>query len=825
MQKKGDDSVVKLRPVVPRTSRTTFRGLPDFGVEVDAMPGGFVLGIDEGRAAPRGRRPRSRRREAPPTPLVHEGATGVHAEHAPEGFALDDLSVLGPIFVLKLKYTPKGLNRRLVAELWLYPDNSRILELSTKCEPSEAFQVAAETRAFLTERGVDFERRAGDEDPEGPRVLLRAPEVDPQRAGRGCLKTLTNRFATVCRLGSLVPVAAVALCWCATASADLADETALAERHAPLVRLVEQLEVRARRALPADRRRPALRRATVSLRGPWNPADLIEVGPAADDLADLFQYHLDFPGTRSTPVRLRALGAAAAGETPTVYSHVATTPAIGAARAPVLALLHVQRLEQPARRGLEMITLLFEAADARRGTHGRNRSRSDTGQHEGAERADWGTKLELVDGRRPVVYPAEGSHPRLFSRPRSTSEAPPSRASAATTRAGRTPTSTRRWWRYRAIRRQRAPLPWITFEGRWARAPGSLLQRSFGSEPEAPMDGAGRVVGGLAAAELRRADRRCLRDRGDRLLHGRRAGLGRPRPPVRNPLPMLVLIASILALVVLVAVRATWRPVAPFRLARRRAWGQTLAAAGHACTGRGRGSSSGSGSCSSRSAVISIVQALVLGGFGLLGIDTTGESAGGLVILVVAIGTTLALLGLALVQAATASALVELDEGREIGPLDAYRMVFGKIRPLIGALALAVAIWFALGISAFLLPVAIWLAVRRGLLAQVVRLENRPAAAALRRSSELVRGRWLRVASLVGVGAVLAFAAGPLLGALLILLASAPLPLLNLVAGIVYALALPFVALTTSYVYFDARARHELERAQEPDELPAEIRL
>ena len=30
-----------------------------------------------------------------------------------------------------------------------------ILELSTKCAPSEAFQVAAETRAFLTQSGVD----------------------------------------------------------------------------------------------------------------------------------------------------------------------------------------------------------------------------------------------------------------------------------------------------------------------------------------------------------------------------------------------------------------------------------------------------------------------------------------------------------------------------------------------------------------------------------------------------------------------------------------------------------------------------------------------
>jgi len=60
--------------------------------------------------------------------------------------ALDDLSILRPIFVLKLKFAPEGYARRLVAELWLSPDNSMILELSTTCAPSEAFQVAAETK-------------------------------------------------------------------------------------------------------------------------------------------------------------------------------------------------------------------------------------------------------------------------------------------------------------------------------------------------------------------------------------------------------------------------------------------------------------------------------------------------------------------------------------------------------------------------------------------------------------------------------------------------------------------------------------------------------
>jgi hypothetical protein len=38
--------------------------------------------------------------------------------------------------------------------MWLYPDGSRVFELSTKCAPAEAFQVAAEARAFLGANGV-----------------------------------------------------------------------------------------------------------------------------------------------------------------------------------------------------------------------------------------------------------------------------------------------------------------------------------------------------------------------------------------------------------------------------------------------------------------------------------------------------------------------------------------------------------------------------------------------------------------------------------------------------------------------------------------------
>jgi hypothetical protein len=114
--------------------------------------------------------------------------------------------------------------------------------------------------------------------------------------------------------------------------------------------------------------------------------------------------------------------------------------------------------------------------------------------------------------------------------------------------------------------------------------------------------------------------------------------------------------------------------------------------------------------------------------------------------------------------------------------------------------------------------------VRWALIASVVELEGLSALGALRRSGRLVRRRWLKVGSLALVGGGIALAAGPLIGALLIFVTDAPLWVLNTVAGVVYAIAMPFVALTIAYLYFDARAGDELAE-REPDRLPAEIEL
>ncbi len=156
VQQKGDDSVVKLRPVVPDELPAELRDSPNFAVEVDAMPGGFVCSGSMKRVLKTPNVKDVVLGTKPIRKLFSKEQRSLYAAHAPEGLALDDLSILGPIFVLKLKFSPDGYDRKLVAELWLYPDNSMILELSTKCAPPEAFVVGADARAFLTERGIDL---------------------------------------------------------------------------------------------------------------------------------------------------------------------------------------------------------------------------------------------------------------------------------------------------------------------------------------------------------------------------------------------------------------------------------------------------------------------------------------------------------------------------------------------------------------------------------------------------------------------------------------------------------------------------------------------
>ena len=165
---KGGDTVMKVRPVVPAELAESLRHSASLNVEVDALPGSFVCSASlKGKADNSAVKMVLAGRKAIRTLFTKE-QRDFYKSHAPKSLDLDKLTPFGPINVAKLKFIPEGYKKFLVAEVWFYPDASRILELSAKCAPDEAFQVAAETRGFLKKRGVNV---TGEQETKTVRAL------------------------------------------------------------------------------------------------------------------------------------------------------------------------------------------------------------------------------------------------------------------------------------------------------------------------------------------------------------------------------------------------------------------------------------------------------------------------------------------------------------------------------------------------------------------------------------------------------------------------------------------------------------------------------
>jgi len=606
-------------------------------------------------------------------------------------------------------------------------------------------------------------------------------------------------------------------------------EEDLAQRYAPVVRLVEQLE----ECGPGEPYEPSdidayLDEETVSLRGPWRSNDLVEIAPGAGALGEgLYEYNLDFPGDALSPgCDYERWARRITDDTdPTVYAHVVADPEHPDRLALQYWLFYAFNDWNNLHEGdWEMVQLLFDAASTEEALAG---APTEIGysQHEGAERAAWDDdKLELVDGTHPVVHPAAGSHANFFDEGlhlgRSAEQGVGCDDTTGPTRELRPEVRTIPSDPAAA----REAYPWIAFEGRWGER-----QKAFYNGPTGP-NLKSQWTSPIAWTEG-------WRDRSYAVPAGGHLGSDATDffcdavahvstflvRVANDPGTVLAVLGVLLALVVYVLTRTTWRPTAPLRIGHRRSWGQTIAASWRMYASRpllfvGIGLIT-----IPVSIVVSLLQTVVLRA-PLIGVDTHGEGGGLRVGFAVWLGTVLVLTGFMLVQAATSRAMVELDAGRRVRPIPAFRMALDSVRPLVGALAIAVAVVSLLSVSVFLVPIAIWLVVRWALLVPVAELEEHSALGTLRRSGELVRLQWFKVGTLVVVATALALVTGPFVGALLILVADLPFGFVNVLAALLYAVAMPFVAITTTYVFFDSLAREALKEPV-PAELPAEVTL
>jgi hypothetical protein len=153
----GDgDTVIKLRPIDPSMIDRELRRSDSFKIELDAMPGGYVCSASYKGACTAQEVLDVAAGTASISSLFSREQRAFFKKHAPAEIKLDSLSVLGPTFLLKARHQPKDFDRRITVELWLYPDGSRIFEISTKCTPKEAFQAAAEFKAHLVKCGIEL---------------------------------------------------------------------------------------------------------------------------------------------------------------------------------------------------------------------------------------------------------------------------------------------------------------------------------------------------------------------------------------------------------------------------------------------------------------------------------------------------------------------------------------------------------------------------------------------------------------------------------------------------------------------------------------------
>ncbi len=639
--------------------------------------------------------------------------------------------------------------------------------------------------------------------------------------------------ALLLALGALLaaPVAASAApTGVPTTPASAADEQALAEKYAPVVRLVEQkVDCGPGEPFVPTDVDSLLGNDTVALRGPWTTDDLVKIAPTEADLGKgLTGYHLDFPGSPLSPGCSYEEWAneQTADWAPTTYARVVTEKGRKGLAVQYWLYYPFNDFNNKHESDWEMIQVEFDASDAATALT-QDPTRVGYSQHEGVEIAKWGdTKLEVVDSTHPVVHPAAGSHANYYDAAlflgRSGQQGfgcDDSRAPTTDVRPG-----------VRLVPSDAfaagEEYQWLKYTGRWGQRETSFYNGPTGPNTKdqwtkpltwTDTEGAGTAyavpASGLYGTQATSSFCGIVSTGSDLL-----------RLAMNNLAIAAVALIAVALLVTWLVRRTTWSPSSPLRLVRRRSTGQVVASVWRMYLSRfllyvGIG--------------VPIAVATILPGVATVWVTSVAQSIEGsatlqtwLVAIAGVLLATLSPVTLLLGQAATMFAAREIDEGRPVGPLRAYGGALRRAIPLLLTPAAVFVVAMLMVLTVVLIPVAIVLIVLSLLISPVVLFEHRSGWGALRRSAHLVRVRWVKVVVLVALANGLVLAIGPLLGAALILGTSLPFAVSNAVAGVVYALFVPLVALNAVYVYADVLVRDELEPrdAKAPD-LPAEATL
>jgi hypothetical protein len=153
-QGKDDDTVVKLRPLVPEDLPADVRDSPNLKVELDLTRQSYVVS-----ASLKGTRPAgaveevlSGRRSL--AKLLLKEQRYLLADRMPAGTSWEQLIALGPVYVVVVKAVPRGFSQRMTIEQWHFPGQVPLVELSTKAAVADVPAVHREAVELLGRCGL-----------------------------------------------------------------------------------------------------------------------------------------------------------------------------------------------------------------------------------------------------------------------------------------------------------------------------------------------------------------------------------------------------------------------------------------------------------------------------------------------------------------------------------------------------------------------------------------------------------------------------------------------------------------------------------------------
>jgi hypothetical protein len=462
-----------------------------------------------------------------------------------------------------------------------------------------------------------------------------------------------------------------------------------------------------------------------------------------------------------------------------------------------------------------MIQLMFDASSA---SDALNKAPTEIGysQHDGAERAAWNAKKLQKRGTHPVVYPARGSHANFFTSSLWLGHSAQEGFGCDDTRGPSRMEQTHAVLLPDRPASKDSPFAWLAFYGLWGQkehgpnsGPTGPNTKVQWTEPVSWAEDTWRsgsttvpltATVGPSATEF--------------FCDAVAAGSAVYLRFLRTPWFVVGFVGLLVLLALWLGRRTRWSPVHTVPIDQARTGGQIYRTA-RVVYRLDPGLFIGIGLMFVPLGVLAALLQDLLQLFTGFGNFISEASTDPVITGVIALlfGELSTIVASVLVTAAVVVALETMDRGARPTVRAAYRGVLPHGWSLGWAWLRVILVCVLLSLTVVGLPIAIFYLVRKTVLTQACVSEHLPATVALRRSSNLVGRRVLRVFAIAALVNVTAFLLGPIVGIAMLFLTSGSLVVINLVSSLVYVVVIPYAGIAIALLYYDLRRR---EQGEEP---------